>query len=523
MKKLLFIIGILIISCASVAAADLAPEDHAEARKIMLVKKSLQVAEETDLGEDNINDENQDNNDTDDEKNECEAKHEDRIKIFESPNEIDLEDYREFDVFDRPLYLAGELQFSSVFLGDHTLDNREKDDLLELEPAFNVELAYRLTEDILFFAEGEVQRTTEYLSEIGHTDNQWIFERTEHWLFFNDIYDSRLRLQVGRQTFEDNRQWWWDEQLDSIRAHYNRENIYLQIAAAQELLRDSAEQDRLDPEQKEVLRLLGHAAWSRDSALRLDLFGLYQDDRSNQPEEGEIIRLGHADERDSDLFWFGSRFSGELETDDFGSIEYWFDAAGVRGREKIFELEENNAGNEEVDEIIRRDVSGWGVDTGMTWQTGRLGDMSLTIGYAFASGDRSEDDRTDNAFRQTGFNDGDNRFQYYGELLNPDLSNLTIWTFAVGFPIGGASTLDFIYHQYRQDHAADFLWESELAADPTGNSRDIGWEIDIALTIEEFNNIEIESSAALFKAGDAFGPLADETAYRLKLQINYKL
>ena len=445
------------------------------------------------------------------------------IELAEKPNDIDEEDYTEFPIFGRSLYVAGELQFSSEFKGDYELEPKARDDLLETEPALKAELFYLLSEDVSIFFENELQYKTEYFSEAGTTYNQWVFERTESWIFFDDIAESGASLQIGRQNFEDERQWWWDEQLDSIRLHYDRPGFHSEVAVAQELFAENTEEDRMDPEDKNVFRMLGHCALSGDEALRFDGFGLFQNDHSSQPWQGEFIRPHKEDERDADLFWYGARVSGDVEAEDLGEFSYWLDAAGVIGDEKLFEFEEAEdvADYNEVTEIIKRDVAGWGYDIGLSWNTGIFRDMTFTLGYAWGAGDRDPKDKTDRSFRQTGFNEGDKRFQYYGELLNPDLSNLGIFTAAIGFEIGESSTIDFIYHQYRQDYAADFLWESDLEAEPEGVSKDIGEEFDVAITFEEWDDFEIESSAALFKAGDAFGILSGEMAYRLKFEINY--
>ncbi|MBC2714070.1 MAG: alginate export family protein [Desulfobacteraceae bacterium] len=448
-------------------------------------------------------------------------------KLVESPNDIDEEDFTECSLFDRPFYLAGEVQFSSEFKGDYELDPAAKDDLLEIEPALKVELFYLLSEDTSIFLENEVQYKVEYYSEIGKTDNKWIFERTESWIFFDNIGESSGSLQVGRQNYEDERQWWWDEQLDSIRLHYDGVGLHSEIAVAQELAPSSTEEGRIEPKHKDIFRILSHTAWNlndalrQDDALRLDLFGLYQNDHSSQPKVGDTVSPYEEDERDADLLWYGARVSGEVESGDRGEFEYWVDIAGLTGKEKLLAFEETDDGRRVVDEIISRDVSGWGFDTGITWHTGILNNMAMTLGYAWGSGDRNPEDEKNRSFRQTGFNEGDKRFQYYGELLNPDLSNLHIVTVSAGFPLGKSSFIDFIYHRYRQDYPALFLWESDLEAEPEGISKAIGEEWDIALTVEEWDDIEIESSVAIFTAGDAFGTLSGETAYRINFAINY--
>jgi hypothetical protein len=236
---------------------------------------------------------------------------------------------------------------------------------------------------------------------------------------------------------------------------------------------------------------------------------------------GDIVKPKDEDCNDADLLWYGVRVSGDIEADDMGEFSYWVDAAGVSGDETLFEFEETDEGNSEVTEIIKKDVFGWGFDTGATWHSGVFYDLAMTIGYAWGSGDRNPESGTDRSFRQTGFNEGDKRFQYYGELLDPDLSNLQIITISAGFPIGEDSFIDFVYHHYRQDQPAPFLWDSDLEADPEGIRKSIGEEVDVAFSYEEWDDYEIECSGAIFKAGDAFGDLSGQTAYRIKLEINY--
>jgi alginate production protein len=441
--------------------------------------------------------------------------------IVEKPFEMDSDEYHVVSLFDKSLYLKGELQFAVEFRGDHELDSSAKDDVLEIEPALNLELFCPVTDWFSIYLEGEMQYKYEELTESNRDFRKWIVERSESWVYFGHLEEGGFGLQIGRQNYEDARQWWWDEKLDSIRLLYDSPVFHVEGAIAQELGRESNEEDRMDPEDQDIFRFLSHAAWSRDESFRVDLFGLLQNDHSSQPRQDDLIKPYLEDEMDADLTWFGVRFSGELDLGKAGELAYWADVAGLRGDETLFEFEETEEDLSEVSDVFTRDVSAWGMDTGIEWNTGRLSDMTLTLGYAAGSGDRTPETGRNTAFRQTGFNEGDKRFQYYGELLNPDLSNLRIFTAALGFNVMEDSTIDVIYHRYDQAYPADFMWESDLEADPEGLDGSVGEEWDAVLNIEMWEHFEIEFSGALFRAGDAFGSLSGETAYRLKFEINY--
>ena len=180
-----------------------------------------------------------------------------------------------------------------------------------------------------------------------------------------------------------------------------------------------------------------------------------------------------------------------------------------------------------VDEVEDNDVEAWAYDLGATWQTQWHGDPRLTLGYAFGSGDSDTQDDQDKAFRQTGLQDNNSRFRgvnrvhYYGELLRPELSNLRIWTASIGYPVLSNSSIEFIYHKYRQVHSSDRLRDVDIDSRPNGTDPDIGSELDIVFGFEESRQWEIEFIFAAFKSGKAFGEQEGEIAYKLDFNLDY--
>ena len=238
------------------------------------------------------------------------------------------------------------------------------------------------------------------------------------------------------------------------------------------------------------------------------------------------------------------RTSERSPTRSMGTLSYWADGAIVDGRETFLdygrvrtETDETRIvvdlrGNEilvplrknGVDLSERHGVHGWGMDLGLSWQTPLPGQPTLTLGYALGSGDsrgkdESKQDRQeakDRSFRQTGLQDnngrfsGVDRFKYYGELLDPELSNLQIGTAALGFRIWEKSSVEILYHFYRQDHPAKFLRDAGIRRQPAGRKRGIGREIDVVIGIEEWEHVEIELIGAAFRAGPAYGEHCDD-------------
>jgi len=140
-------------------------------------------------------------------------------------------------------------------------------------------------------------------------------------------------------------------------------------------------------------------------------------------------------------------------------------------------------------------------------------------------GDGDTQDDVDRSFRQTGLQEnkwrfsGVNRFRYYGELLSPELANLGIATVALGIPMLKNSSLELVYHRYRQAKAADFLRDARIDDGLTGISRDVGREIDLVLGFRESRRWELELIAGSFEAGDAFGAASGKRAYGASFEL----
>src|SRR5262249_40724325 len=116
-------------------------------------------------------------------------------------------------------------------------------------------------------------------------------------------------------------------------------------------------------------------------------------------------------------------------------------------------------------------------------------------------------------------------FKYYGELIDPELSNLGIFTLGVGTLLSDWVSLDLVYHTYKQDVA-----QKELSFPPTDSSlrratlsgldADVGSEIDLIFGYRRFESWDLEIVGAYFDSGDAF-TVGDDAEY-LKVQLRYR-
>lgn len=428
------------------------------------------------------------------------------------------EDQLSIELFGRPVTIGGEFGLTTRYRRNFRLDRQRTGDRVRADNDFQLELFYPWSNNFALFVEGTADSEVEVYRKGANNRSSAEVERGETWAFWGHILESAVSLQVGRQNYEESREWWWDEDLDSIRVYYSRPFWHFELGVAQRLGAISTKEDNIDPEQKDVLRVLAHSNWNWAARQELAFFFLHQEDYSETESLGQLVEDDdRIDPVDGDLTWVGLRSTGKWDTDHAGDFEYWTDTAWVGGKETLLEFDDATDETQRVSEITKRSISGWALDVGLTWEIPLSWQPALTIGYA----------RGSREFRQTGLqgnNDkftGVDRFRYYGELLRPELANLQIWTFALGFPLLEDTSVELLYHFYQQVDAQDFVRDTRISADPTGRSRSLGHELDLVVGIEEWENLEIEFVAAVFRAESAFGSFAGNTAVNVVLKMDY--
>jgi hypothetical protein len=430
----------------------------------------------------------------------------------------------QIDVAGRPLAFVGEYELELAFDRDLELEEGgPEDDLGAADQDLQLEVYYSPAEDVALFFEGELSWEQELHDDLGPKDSDFFVQRGESWLYLRRVAGSRLDLELGRVNFEDWRRWWWDEELDALRVSFRSEALFTALAVGQELLPTRSDQGFVDPEQKDVLRVLGESAWSWRPSHRLGLFFLHQNDYSSSQQPGQRVKRDRQDESDARLTWLGVRALGESGLGGVGRLRYWLDAAGVRGRDEEVLYEASV-----VESARRRDVRGWAADAGLTWILPAPLSPRLTLGYAIGSGSDA-DAGTDRSFRQTGIHDneggfgGVRRFSQYGEGLDPELSNLQIVSAAFGISLLRRSSLDLVYHHYRQLDASPLLRNARLENELDGQHTEVGHGLDLVLALEEWRHVELDVIGSVFRGGEAFGDARGEWTWRLAgaLRVNF--
>jgi hypothetical protein len=431
------------------------------------------------------------------------------------------------EVGGRPLTLGGEVEVGLGFLHGRVEEDEEDDDQLLLETDLEVEAFYTFGDWLSLFAQVKAELKEDLLPNRFHEVSEAFFEVGEMWIVTEDIAGSGVTIDLGRLDFEDDRRWWWDDELYAARILWETERTEVALALAREVLPSRSDRSWVEPDDEDVLRVIGEASWDWHPNHALELFLLYQDDRSSRERPGEVFREEREDDSDARLTWVGARLIGAHEAGRMGLLGYWLDTGFVSGEERIAELEELSRRRSVVEETRSRDVQGWGLDLGASWMLARPFEPRIFAGYAVGSGDSSPEEGSDRSYRQTGLEEneagfgGVERFDSYGVLLDPELSNLHVFTVGAGLSLLRSSSLDLVYHYYRQVDAAPFLRGARIDLPLTGRDRDLGHELDLVLALEEWERFEFDVFASAFRAGRAFGPERGEWSFGLACVVRY--
>ncbi|MGH9390554.1 MAG: alginate export family protein, partial [Vicinamibacteria bacterium] len=174
-------------------------------------------------------------------------------------------------------------------------------------------------------------------------------------------------------------------------------------------------------------------------------------------------------------------------------------------------------------------IRGWGVDLGATYEFPVPWKPALTLGFAFGSGDANPDDGTDQSFRQTGLqeNEGDfggaTTFKYYGEVLDPELSNLAIFTAGIGIRPSEKFSLDLVYHYYLQNRASATIRNAGIDAEPSGRSRRLGSGIDFIVGVQElWDRLDVKLVVGYFLPGAAFPEAVGGGAWAVRAEVQFR-
>jgi len=402
-------------------------------------------------------------------------------------------------------------------LGDDPAEDRLVEEEFELE--FKIE--YSVSNDFYLFFTGALIDETETIETENEEEKTSGLERKEMGLgyFFGETVQSELKL--GRMEFASTSEWflWWDEELDSVRLKSNFGDFETMLALAEEQARESTDEDFIDPELKDVQRVMLSVDWEFADAHSLIFYYLDQSDDSRSFNIGEFANAENDDEEDADLHWSGISYLGYFDLDSIGEFEIEMHTARVSGDETVYEFEDASGGLTEVVEREQNKVSGTAQSYLLSWTPPALENWRFILGTARGSGDSNTDDNRVKSFRQTGLQDDS---ESLGALYLPELSNLIVDVIGVHWHVLEGVKISLLSFDYQQQKPANEIRDASIELDPTGLSRELGNEIDLVVSIETDDGLEFILTAAEFDPGKAYGGFSDETSTFINIELAYE-
>ncbi|MAE29060.1 MAG: alginate export family protein [Planctomycetota bacterium] len=288
---------------------------------------------------------------------------------------------------------------------------------------------------------------------------------SEAWGYVRQALGSKFDVQLGRQDFDEPREWLYDQNMDALRIISSRPGLRTELSTSTTLT-DGSDRDEAST------NLIAYV--------------------SNNDEDRHLAAYV-IDRRDARAgldypLHIGARALGEW----LPNNKVWAEASLLRGHSQNINFE------------------GYAFDFGTTWMPDFAGPLYFTLGYATGSGDDPSTTGVDESFRQSGLQDNNDKFggvtsfRYYGELMDPELANLSIMTLGLGSRLGRRTSVDLVYHDYSQAIASASQRNTDLDENPDGIHRDLGRELDLIIGIREIRGVDLELVAARYWPGDAF-------------------
>lgn len=392
------------------------------------------------------------------------------------------------------LYLKPQLELEIETLRNRRLESSDIRRTDKYKPAAILGFRWQGDGRWALVNETELRYDTEYETRDGTSNRSR--------LNINQLYgEAQLpewnsAVRIGRWAIEDERAWLMDEELDGVQYLYKRDDWQATAFAARlnRWDRDLFHDTRGD--RTNFIGLMGAYELGNKHELILKILA--------QRNSGDDLRLTH--------YSIGSFASPRK-----GPFQHWAFVSLVDGKDQ------------------GRKVRGQALDVGGTWMISQEGwQPRVTLGYAWGSGD-SDPEGTDNNHRQTGLHDNEARFggqasfKVYGETLDPVLSNLHVLTAGVGFAPGKSSSVDVVYHHYRQDEVGDALANNLRPRADLKTGRQLGNALDVIWGWRMNSRLKFEAAAGMFQPDDRFrasrraGASEAKNAYSAWLEVKYQL
>ncbi len=378
------------------------------------------------------------------------------------------------------LRLGGQVSLGGEWQDEFDLNRRRRRDRTEYDVGAKLDAMWTFDgRGDHVFAEVAFERSESLREAAPDTKNS----KAEITRLFTAIrLAPRTQLIIGRQDFDEEREWLFDEVFDGLRLVHFQGKLELEAGAGQG--RDFAAEDNNLEENRFAEAM---ARWHLTGDWQLAAYGLRRDDPAGNFE----------------VSIYGLR---SLQRPRYG-LGHWLELSTARG----------HAG--------RRDIEGNAYDAGVSY----VADLPLrpTLAVAFAHGDGESNASGRIGYRQSGLQDNNDKrggvtsVRFYGELFDPELSNISIETLVFAVRPRSDFSISFLWHRYRKDVAAGSLADTGLRVDPNLVHRDLGHELDVVFGYRLRRSVSVELAWSRFWADRAYTATQNATLIELSSRFSF--
>ncbi len=396
--------------------------------------------------------------------------------------------------------------------------NNERRESTQIVTRVGIRHRQTVMENIVFDA--DVRAVYEYGKFTNLSDSNTYIELKRFSVEIPTLFNSPLSTKIGRMTFRDKQSWWYDNELDAVKL-FHKETLFswdLSFAGRLSDERANAGDQRVSLEGTK--NIIGHIDYHYYYQHHFEAFGMYEDNGEDKNPLGVVVDFDNRISEFRKLSWIGARVSGEFDK----KYSYWGNIAYVDGDTQSLGFTANADGFPQVTSVSNISVSGVGLDFGGIYRTA---DYGFGFSYAYGQGSNGEGSSQDLYIQPNNSNNkgnilGTTRYRYYGEMLDPQLSNIQILSLFAGITVFENTYLEFNYHKYIQNTASTQLRSSNLFIQTNGEDKDIGQEIDVIWGGKFENGQEIQLVISGFFGGDAFSNVSQQKdGYRAVIDYKY--
>lgn len=377
-----------------------------------------------------------------------------------------------------------------------------------------------------FAATGQVDVS----DEIGGTTTDGFFALREAWLDYNGLSDyPGESIRFGRERLKENTGMWWDDDITLVRWIFNTSLLDTTVGVAQKFAELRTDDNELQDDEQDIGRFFAHTRWQWRKGHYLGLLVTHGQGYGDQAEEyaarGQTLDDGFTDS----LTWTALQADRNyFDWHSHDALQYFASVAAVNGTDKMVGAD---TGSPSGFSDRERDVSGWAADLGVRGQL--LDTPRWVVGahgaVASGGGARGESD----AFQQTSLESNRSRFtgtrsqvSRFGEAIQPEWTNLKVFTLYTALSDRDAWDANLLYHRYWLSDANGTVRSDLIEPGFTGRSDDLGQSVDLVLgyygdsASTSWAAFDVRLRGGVFMPGDAYGDDADDTRHRVVVDVS---